>query len=296
MNIHSTKNSLARWLPLLVGICVAMPIIVLWWNLAAKERANIERTVRSDAERVENEITERLRQQSLAFVRMARRRELLGEPEKKIWEDDARLYYEHFPGTRGVTYVDRSYRIRWLIPVEGNEPALGLYLGFETRRLQAMEESRRLREVRITAPIELVQGGKGIIIFAPFFVGGRFEGFIDGVYRTQDFLDSILRNIAPGYVISVRAGDEEIFRRGEAADSVAMWAQERTISLYGAEWRVRVVPTRAFLGGMYSAVDVLPIAGVAMALIFALIVRLAQTTRRRGEESKGGEYHPPSPS
>lgn len=273
-----------------------MPIIVLWWNLAAKERANIERTVRSDAERVENEITERLRQQSLAFVRMARRRELLGEPEKKIWEDDARLYYEHFPGTRGVTYVDRSYRIRWLIPVEGNEPALGLYLGFETRRLQAMEESRRLREVRITAPIELVQGGKGIIIFAPFFVGGRFEGFIDGVYRTQDFLDSILRNIAPGYVISVRAGDEEIFRRGEAADSVAKWARERTINLYGAEWRVRVVPTRALLGGMYSAVDVLPIAGVAMALIFALIVRLAQTTRRRVEESKGGEYHPPSPS
>lgn len=285
MNLDSTKNSLARWLPLLVGLCVAMPIIVLWWTLAAKERANIERIVRSDADRVQDEITEKVRQQSLAFVRMARRREVQGEPERKVWEDDARLYYEHFPGTRGVTYVDRTYHIRWLIPVEGNEPALGLYLGFEKRRLRAMEESRRLREVRITQPIELVQGGKGIIIFAPFYVGGRFEGFIDGVYRTQDFLGSILRNIAPGYFISMRAGDEEIFRRGEAAESVAKWGEERTISLYGADWRVRVVPTRALLGGIYSPVDVLLIAGVATALIFALVVRLAQTTRRREEES-----------
>lgn len=101
MNLDSTKNSLARWLPLLVGVCVAMPIIVLWWTLAAKERANIERIVRSDADRVQDEITEKVRQQSLAFVRMARRREVQGEPERKVGKTTPGFITSIFPAPVG---------------------------------------------------------------------------------------------------------------------------------------------------------------------------------------------------
>jgi signal transduction histidine kinase len=287
MKLNRPPNRLSRWLPLLVGICVAMPCIFLWRAMATNERVNVERTIRSDAERVNNEVAERVRLRSLAFIRMARRWALQGTPDKKLWEDDARLYSEHFPGTQGVTYVDPSYRVRWIIPVKGNESALGLDLGFEKQRLRTMEEARRLREVRITPPIDLVQGGRGIIFFAPIFSGERFDGFIDGVFRTQEFLDSMLKNIVPGYVLSISSEGEEIFRRGEAAASVEKWGRESAITLCGVDWRVRVAPTRGLLEGLRSGVDeALLFFGIALALMFAFTIRFAQNARRRAGDAE----------
>ncbi|MCM2359453.1 MAG: CHASE domain-containing protein, partial [Geobacteraceae bacterium] len=285
MNHDDRKKLLTRWLPLLVGIGVAALSLIQWRVLDALEDAHVERTIQSDAEKLEGEISARVKMQAQSLVRMARRWEIQGKPTREAWEEDARLYFEHFPGFQGITWVDDSYRIGWINPLKGNEAAEGLYLGFEKRRLRAMEEARRLREARITPPIELVQGGKGIIIFAPIFTGGRFTGFIDGVFRTQVFLGSMLGNIAPGYFVSISCEGEEIYRRGEVAESAAKWGRERTVTLYGVDWRVRLAPTRSLLAGMRSDADeAMLAAGFAMALIFGLTVRFAQNARRAEEE------------
>ena len=69
-----------------------------------------------------------------------------------------------------------------------------LNLAFEERRRIALEVARDKRDIIITRPIDLVQGGKGFLVYVPLFINDVFDGFVLGVYRVKSFVENKLRD------------------------------------------------------------------------------------------------------
>lgn len=122
----------------------------------------------------------------------------------------------------------------------------------------------------------------------PIFRVQDFEGFIVGVFRTQQLFDTILENIAPGYGIVVFEGDEEIYaRRPWNGRHREEWAQETGLDLHGVTWRIQTWPTPESLAKQQSPLPELALAlGALLTLLLAWQAYLAQTARFRTRQAE----------
>ena len=273
----------SRWLPLLVGICAVTVTLWLWRALLAQEHAQLERTIQLEAAGVKNEVVARMQARILALVRMARRWENWGQPTQEQWEFEAELYVSHFPGYQAIAWVNPQLT-RWVTPPAANEAMQDLALAFEQQRQSVLEAVRDRREVAVTRSIDLMQGGKGFLVYIPIFQGENCGGIIVGVFRVQELLDTILHEeVAPRYSIALFDGEEKIYSRPDSnSRHQRKWGQETTIELYGVTWRMQVWPRSELLAGARSALPQLTLGmGLLMAILLALAVNLAQTARLR---------------
>lgn len=97
---------------------------------------------------------------------------------------------ENFPRIRALQYADADAVIRYIHPVEGNEAALGLAL-LESRFADQVEAIIARGDTGIDGPLETVQGSLSIIVRAPMFEDGTFQGLAQGVFDVEHIYDDI---------------------------------------------------------------------------------------------------------
>ncbi|MFQ5853036.1 MAG: CHASE domain-containing protein, partial [Candidatus Binatia bacterium] len=206
----AAEAGILQWFPIPVGIGVATAAVVLWQALLVQEHAQIARTIEREADGLVTEIQRLIEPRILALVRMAKRWENRGKPPRQEWESDAGLYVTHYSDLQAVGWVDPSFHVRWIVPLERNEPVLDVALTFKERRRKALVAGRDRHEVTVTRAIDLVQGDKGFLVYVPIFQGDDFNGFILGVFRFQELLAAAFnKGVALGYSIAVFDGEEE---------------------------------------------------------------------------------------
>ena len=101
--------------------------------------------------------------------------------------DDEELMIEEFPLFAGALMelgqTIRSIQIApggvldYIYPLEGNEEALGLDLMADEDRRALLEPAIESGETVIQGPVELVQGGLGLIVRRPIYRDGAYWGF-----------------------------------------------------------------------------------------------------------------------
>lgn len=110
-----------------------------------------------------------------------------------------------YPGFRVHPDTDAAelFVVEYVEPMSGNEAALGFDVGSESVRRQAVHEARDNGEPVATAPIELVQGGRGFLLFLavydrasiPVTAPARrraFGGVVVAAFRVQDVMGGVL--------------------------------------------------------------------------------------------------------
>ena len=233
----------SRQIPTLIGVSIGLISFLLWLSLEAREDAHIRQQTIAQAEFLKKRINAEIESRILALVRMANHWALEGKPIKSHWERDAVLHMSHQPGYQAIEWVDPSFLVRWIVPMQGNEAAQDLNLAFEERRRIALEAARDRHDVTITRSIDLVQGGKGFLVYAPIFLGGDFRGFMLGVFRIQAFLDAVLpKEQASRYSIALLDGEEEIYARTLSGESETNWGHETEINIRDVTWHLKVWP------------------------------------------------------
>lgn len=280
------KAAAPTWVPILVGVAVAAITLCLWQALVVDQRAQTKRTVEARTTLVRNEITLQVRTYMLALDRMARRWHLKGLLDQEERQSDTLMMVGDYKGFEGIRWVDSSDRIRWTVPMQGHEAEQGMYLALEERRAAALEAARTSRQLSVSRPIELTTGGRGFLVLVPLYNGDNFAGYIDGFFRIQHLLDTILsEDLTRGYAIVVSEADEEIYRRSEAnSRQGSEWASGQELALSGMNWRVEVWPEKKTLVELESSVPTVTlIMGLLMSFILAWTMRFAQTARSRSK-------------
>ncbi|MEE9250666.1 MAG: ATP-binding protein [Alphaproteobacteria bacterium] len=277
------------WITIPVGLSVVTLAVALWQALIVQERVQIERIILAQANSLRSEIKELVEPRILALVRMAKRWEVRGRTPRAEWESDAKLILAHQPGFQAIEWVDPSFRVRWIVPAERNRADRDLDLAFDGRRRATLEKARDRRQVTVTRSVSLAQGGKGFLVYVPVFAAGELDGFMLGVFSLRKLLDTILKDRAPGYAITVLDGAGKIYNRNaRGGRPEAGWVKETKIDLHGLTWRLRLSPGSELLAKAQSP---LPKVALAVALLLAflltLTVHLAQMTRLRAIQTEG---------
>ncbi len=268
-------------LPLVLGFVVLVIAGVWAVELRSREEKALATACQVTLVNVASELDRRMEDQTGALVRLAARWD---GAEVERWQTDARLLLEHFAGFQAIERVDPQLTVRWVTPLEGNEAALGLDLGFEARRREALEAARDGMTVVATRPVDLVQGGKGFLVYVPLRREGRFDGFALGVYRLEVALGQILENIAHGYAIRIRHDDELLYARGElsGADEPGVAG---SVDVRNLAWSIELTPGAEVAATYRTWIPELAIAGGALyALGLVLVLHLARTRSARAAQ------------
>lgn len=271
----------AVWFALVFFMLGLAVTSVLWQVQTDRERVHADREVGLIRDVIVGNIMERLNAQFVALGRIARRWEI-NPPTREAWEADVSQYIRDYTNMQAIEWVDPSFHVRWVVPLEGNEEAIGLNLGFEQRRREALEEAQRERVLKTSHAVDLVQGGKGFLVYSPIYRGDTFGGFILGVFRVQEFLNELTLEVRQfGYLVTVYAGAEEIYNSTQNESwNEAAWEYEATIELPGTVWELRIQPGPEVLADLGRSFPVaIPLGGVLLSILLAYAAFLARTER-----------------
>jgi diguanylate cyclase (GGDEF)-like protein len=229
----------------------------LWFRstIINAETQLIKNEVQAIANLFATELDSGMRSRIVALERMGQRWMSSGGTPKDDWEEDANNYFHDQPGFQAIEWVNSDFIVSWVFPLEGNESAIDLDLAFEQRRLEALEAARDGRDISVTRSIELVQGGKGFLVYVPLYLieNNEFDGFILGVYVIDNIFNEIL-SLNDDFQLEIY--DEEIiifssYLEQEIREDLSAHAKE---NLFGITWNILVSPGNEWVGAQHSAV------------------------------------------
>ena len=278
-----SKKKLIPVMTFLIAGCVS---VLLGWFLDLREKEQVQREIQLTTVAIKKEIRARFEPQVLALTRMAKQWEFKGGMERIEWEHHAAILRDQYRNFQAIEWVDPSFHVRWISPLKGNEQAVNLNLAFEDNRRIALQRARDKRGVTATKTIDLVQGGKGFLVYVPIFSGDQFEGFILGVFQVDAFMNSILkgdyiRNVG----LQVYEHQNKIYQTQNKFEENPEWSGQTEILFYGVPWKIKMGFTSGYINLIRSWVPRLVMV-FGIVLSFLLSLNLFYSGVARGNQHK----------
>jgi len=269
---------LNRLLPLWITAGLLLLVVISWQVLRHQERILIDQKLQSHTDNLALLLNKDLEQRIRALERLADRWEVRGGTPYVDFAADAGNYVRDNPGYVAIEWVGEDYRIEWAIPEQGNEAVIGLNLTFEPQRTQALKRAQASRVPAVSSPVELIQGGTGILIYLPLFPDNRFNGFILTVVNTEQWIDHFLAsqlNPQPHIHQRIMLNNEQIYQ----APGLGFSGHHFTARSHfkDSEITVEVFAAPHHYQQHHSFIpDLIAMGGVLSSLLFGLTVYLYQ--------------------
>ena len=189
---------------------------------------------------------------------------------------------------------DSLFVITYIEPEQDNSQAVGLDIGSEAMRRKAALDAAIYNEVRLTAPITLVQADKqtqqGFLILMPIYttqlVPESSQQRLDVLFGwsyAPILINEVLSTVSGlqnDVLLSIAdVTDEtqvEFFRRGDN-ESYNTALQQKQLSLFGRQWQLTLAPTKHFIDKLQlPSSNSLSFQVMAISAIVALFVYLLQ--------------------
>lgn len=104
--------------------------------------------------------------------------------------------------------------IRWVMPIEGNEAALGVKYENLASQWPEIKKIIASKNARLHGPLELVQGDLGLIYRAPLYIDGAYWGLISAVIDAESLFESLMDEVAEvgtSVKLAIKQGDKNNF-------------------------------------------------------------------------------------
>jgi sensor domain CHASE-containing protein len=275
-----------RWLPAPVALGILTGSLILYMALQSKQDDDIAAAIKAGADSARDQVALRMDARIRGFVRMARRWEFAGTPSQAAWQDDAAAYLHDFPEVQAIEVIDTTHRVRWVVPLAGNEGKLNLNLTIEPRRAAAVAKAEEGKPT-ITRIVDLFHGGLGFVVYVPITIDGKLNGVAAAVFKAQPCLERYLPPaVASGEAIRISDGGQTFFERD--TDGPAMrreWIMNEKVELPGATWEMSVWPTESFAARLDSPLPQVVLGlGVVVSLLMGAVCFLGQRAARHAAE------------
>ncbi len=244
---------LNRWIPITFGIVQLVIVSVICWTLERHQNTDREERIQIEAEYLASYIETDLNTRIPSLQRMVNRWQMREETPKSEFVRDAEDHIADAVGYQAIEWIDENYIIRWIIPLEGNEAAVGLDIAFEEKRRKTLEAARNLKVPSMSPPIDLVQGMKGFLVYYPIFIEDEFDGFILAVFDIEEWLEDVFKtNESLEEIRNFRAlvsfDGVEVFQQDDwdNLDKLYLCATSN-FTILDHSFEVKVLPTNGFM-------------------------------------------------
>ena len=281
------------WLPVLVGLLVLVLVVFFAWTIRNQQIADRQKQIESEVGKIAGYIDTDLRGRIASLQRYVKQWELSGGFSQVEFSAMMQDYINDMPGFQAIEWVDRDYFVRWIIPLAGNEKAQDLNLALEEKRRLALETAKNYGGPSITTPVDLVQGGKGFLIYFPIFQDKQFQGFILAVFRVETWLNFVLdsqesQETSEGLRVIVSMDDTPVFTQpGWETLTSANGEGLANIRLMSHRFTLLGRPTQIFLLRNNSLLpEMVGVIGFFLAGVMALMVFLFQKASAEAYQSE----------
>jgi len=275
------------WLPLLVGIVALAAVVAIWQVLRAQDRIRLLELTQKQGHFVTREIGWFLEEHIEALERMARRIAVRGDAHLPEWGPDAEAYLRHDSAYEAVEWLDAGYRrraIRYAPTVSTPE-----YLAVDARQQPVTPAGASVLRIANTS-----SGKHRLLVDAPVRLRGKAAGYVRGVFRLSDALDTVLSpEVLNGYEIAITDRETEIYRRYSGKNTAGLTGDAEIfaatrLALNGIDWEIRVWPAAGLLSREQSRVpEFVFVLGSLLALMLVLATHKALQSWRRARDFHG---------
>lgn len=157
--------------------------------------------------------------------------------------------------------------ISYVIPLKGNEKAIGLDMAHEQNRLTAAMKARDSGKAQITGPIILVQDKAktpGFLFYAPFYYGGsydnkadriqHFQGMVYAPFIVSKLMDGVLSKQNRHIDVQISDGNKMLYDEIETNNKrpESPFFRSQTHEIFGRQWNISLRASPEFIAANSS--------------------------------------------
>ncbi|WP_235273018.1 diguanylate cyclase domain-containing protein [Methylophilus sp. Q8] len=163
-----------------------------------------------------------------------------------------------------------NYKLTYVYPEKGNEQIIGIDYREVASQWPKVKLAIESHEGVLDGPLDLIQGGNGMIYRFPIFVDGHYWGIMSTVIDTHSFLQAAFQTVQnPQFSFAIRTVEQKRVFHGDAAlfDQKNIFIQQSEVPNGKWEWAIENknshhLPSRS-LGMVLSVLLSLLVGGVA---------------------------------
>ena len=276
----------ARLALALLLLVLSSASVLLWRQIEGVQQQRLDERLDYQARSLVRQLESTLNLEVASLERIARLWSSLGRIPRPAWEDEVERTLKSFPAYQSIQWVGADLNMRWLLPLAGNEAALNFRLYPEHPNYPLAMEARKTGEQRFSNSFDLVQGGRGFVLYTPLYreVDGVrvFDGFLQGVFRVEPLMQQLLTHIdRDAFSLELLENGHSLFRHGEPDGNAQRSLQLGLNLLNNQGFSLRLSPTAHLLEQLHS-----PLAGVVLGASLAISLLLVAALALALENSR----------
>ncbi len=111
-----------------------------------------------------------------------------------------------------------GYKLTYIYPLKSNEKAIGIDYHDLPEQWPQIQQAVRTHQGVLSGPVDLVQGGRGLIYRYPIFIDGEYWGLLSTVINTDSFFRAAFNNLVDSdYDFAIRVKDSSNVFYGNAS-------------------------------------------------------------------------------
>lgn len=239
--------------------------------------------LQAESRAVAETLRQNLEDRTGALSRLADRWAMRGGTPEAEWRQDVRRYLKDYNALEAIEWVDQGHIVRWAEPQEIRQPMIGQNLATEQRRRQALMTAIETRRPQLSAPLQLLGGGTGFLIYAPIFSNESFLGTIVAVNRSSILIEQIAAAVISEKDIALTVRHEDaVVLSPRVAPARGTDGVVTPVSVANGTWTVEARPSLAMMKAYAGNSEILVLAvGSGLTLLTALLLWLHGKSRER---------------
>lgn len=189
--------------------------------------------------------------------------------------------------------------ITYIIPVKGNEKAVGLDMAHEINRYTAAIKAMRTGLAQITRPITLVQDQEktpGFLLYAPYYKGDNdqteakriqnFEGMVYAPFIFKKLMSGVLEKQQRHVAIKISDQQNVLYNEHYSTDTHfdanTNFKLNKSIPMYGQQWNFEIWGSQSFNNAISGTQPLSILVGgiVIDTLLLALFISISRSNQR----------------
>jgi len=212
---------LTRVFLIFLGFCLIAISIFLWKTQRSRNLSQIYVNTASKARTYSSETKIRYQNIYDALERLAKK----GEPSEVInndeWRKDAAFYVNAFKGIKRIIWIDKTFQVHRIVPLQGNESYINK---------NANEITISLSDFNLLIPI--------------FKKGTELKGFILGTIDIDAFIAPVISDLQNDYMVQISQEGIPIFTSHNWKSPKKEFTAREIMTLKNIEvWNLTIAPT-----------------------------------------------------
>ncbi|MBM7063232.1 diguanylate cyclase [Pseudomonas sp. UL073] len=279
---------LARLVLVLLLLALSGTSVAIWLLLERNQAQRVQERVDTQAQALAQQLEGRLSEQLQDLRVLAALWNQRGRLPREEWDLYVRFCLDGFGAYQSIQWVGADLHMRWLLPVQGNEAALGFQLNPEHPNYPLAMDAKASGQPRFSDSFALLQGGRGLILYTPLYLRDasgqqQFDGFLQGVFRVERLLDELLDDLGNRHFnLRLLEHDTPVYRRETDAWQPRLQQQVPLQLLGNPHFTLQLSPTEELLQQLDSPLPSLVLgSGLAISLLLVAACALALDNARR---------------